>query len=246
MKAKILGCAAALFATTSAMAQEATWTAQQAGDVRLAYAVFPDPGVAMIARCQSGTLELLLQGVQLAVPDIDGAVQFDEGRVRDVKWVRSADGRYLIADRPAHLARGMTQASTAHFQFGFGDGAPGITLTPPPETAPLAGILTACGQPLESARDEAEYLRLEGDDVWVRRGRVHIPSRASRDHISGWAVVTCITRVQGILDDCEVEAEGPVGYDFGRASVSSLQESRLKPDTPVDRLVTIRLTTLVE
>lgn len=246
MKSTALGCAAALLAAASATAQEAAWTAQQSGDVHLAYAVFPDADVAMIARCQSGTLELLLQGVQLAVPDIDGAVQFDDGRVRDVRWVRSEDGRYLIADRPAHLARGMTRASAAHFQFGFGERAPGITLTPPSEPAPLAGVLTACGQPLESARDEAEHLRLDGEEVWVKKGRVHIPTRASRDHISGWAIVTCMTRAQGFLDDCEVEAEGPVGYDFGRASVNSLRESRLDPATPAGRLVTIRLTTLVE
>jgi hypothetical protein len=245
MRAKILGCAAALFATTSAMAQEATWTAQQAGDVRLAYAVFPEADVAMIARCQSGTLELLLQGVQLAVPEIEGAARFDEGRVREVKWTRSGDGRYLVADRPAHLLRGMAAASEARLQFGFGDGAAGVDLTPPADEVPVKDLLTACGQPLVSDRDEAEFLRLE-DDAWARRGRVHIPAMASRDHVSGWAVVTCMTRVRGMLDDCEVEAEGPVGYGFGRASVSSLQESRLKPDTPVDRLVTIRLTTLVE
>ena len=245
MKSKVLGCAAALLAATSATAQEATWTAQEAGDVRLAYAVFPEANVAMIARCQSGTLELLLQGVQLAVPEIEGAAQFDGGRVREVKWTRSGDGRYLVADRPAHLMRGMASASDARFQFGFGDRAAGVDLTPPADEAAVEGLLTACGQPLVSDRDEAEFLRLT-EDSWERRGRVHIPAMASRDHVSGWAVVTCMTRVGGMLDDCEVEAEGPVGYGFGRASVNSLQESRLKADTPVNRLVTIRLTTLLE
>lgn len=245
MKATALGCAAALLAATSTTAQDATWTAQQAGDVRLAYAVFPEANVAMIARCQSGTLELLLQGVQLAVPEIEGAAQFDQGRVRDVKWTRSEDARYLVADRPAHLMRGMASASDARFQFGFGDRAAGMDLTPPADEGPIVDLLTACGQQVVSDRDEAEFLRLD-DDSWARRGRVHIPAMATRDHVSGWAVVTCMTRVRGMLDDCEVEAEGPVGYGFGRASVRSLQESRLKPETPINRLVTIRLTTLVE
>jgi hypothetical protein len=234
-----------LAATPVAAQQAPVWTAQQSGDVRLAYAVFPDQGVAMIGRCQSGTLELLLQGVQLSVPEIEGAVRFGEGRVRDVKWARSEDGRYLVADRPAHLMRGLASGSDARFQFGFGDRAAGVDLTPPADEAPIEGLLTACGQPLVSDRDEAEFLRLD-DDSWARRGRVHIPAMATRDHVSGWAVVTCMTRVRGMLDDCEVEAEGPVGYGFGRASVRSLQESRLKPETPIDRLVTIRLTTLVE
>ncbi|MBU1324600.1 MAG: hypothetical protein KJ676_05110 [Alphaproteobacteria bacterium] len=245
MRANILGCVAALLAATSATAQEAAWTAQQAGDVHLAYAVFPDANVAMIARCQSGTLELLLQGVQLAVPDIEGAVRFDEGRVRDVKWVRSSDARYLVADRPAHVLRGMAGATVARFQFGLGDAAAGVELIPPADGAAIETLLTACDQPLSSDRDEAEFLRL-GEDAWARRGRIHVPSIASRDHVSGWAVVTCMTRPGGMLDDCEVEAEGPVGYGFGRASVNSLRESRLKPDTPPGRLVTIRLTTLLE
>ena len=245
MKATAFGVIAALLATTAATAQDVTWTAQQAGDVRLAYAVFPGEGVAVIGRCQAGTLEFLVQGVQLAVPDIDGAARFDDGRVRDVTWTRTDDGRYLLADRPAHLMRGMAGASAARLQFGFGAQAAGLELTPPTDGSALTGLLTACGQPLTSDRDEAEFLQL-GEDAWARRGRVHVPARASRDHVSGWAVVTCMTRMEGMLDDCEIEAEGPVGYDFGRASVNSLRESRLKPDTPINRLVTIRLTTLVE
>lgn len=245
MKATACGAVLALLATTTAVAQEATWTGQQAGDVRLAYAVFADEGVAMIGRCQAGTLEFMVQGVQLAVPDIDGAVQFDDGRVRDVTWTRSGDGRYLLADRPAHLMRGMAGASDARFQFGFGTAAAGVDLTPPADGSELNGLLTACGQPLTSDRDEAEFLQLD-ELAWERKGRVHVPPRASRDRISGWAVVTCMTRIEGMLDDCEVEAESPIGYDFGRASVNSLRESRLKPDTPPNRLVTIRLTTLVE
>ncbi|HEV2081598.1 MAG TPA: hypothetical protein VGR32_03995 [Brevundimonas sp.] len=241
----LLGWVAASLAATPTLAQEAAWSAQESGDVRLAYAVFPEADVAMIARCQSGTLELLLQGVRLAVPEIEGAAQFDGGRVRDVKWTRSEDGRYLVADRPAHLMRGMASASEARFQFGFGDRAAMLDVAPPADETPIKDLLTACGQPLTSARDEAEFLPL-GEDFWTRRGRVHIPAMASRDHVSGWAVVTCMTRVHVMLDDCEVEAEGPVGYGFGRASVNSLRESRLRPDTPVDRLVTIRLTTLVE
>lgn len=245
MRLAALTFAAAVLTSTGVAAQAPTWTAQQAGDVRLAYAVFPGADVAMIGRCQSGTLELLLQGVRLAVPEIEGAVKFDDGRVRQVTWTRSGDGRYLVADRPGHLMRGMASAQAARFQFGFGENAPSVDLTPPPDEAPIAGLLTACGQPLASDRDEAEFLELN-DDSWMRRGRVHIPAMASRDHVSGWAVVTCVTRVRGILNDCEVEAEGPVGYGFGRASVDSLEESRLQPDTPVGRLVKIRLTTLVE
>lgn len=247
MRATVFGVVAALAATGSATAQEATWTAQTAGDVRLAYSVFPDAGVAVIARCQAGALELLLQGVQLAAPEIDGAAQFDEGKIREVRWTRSDDGRYLIADRPGHLMRGLTQASAARLQFGFGERAAGLDLTPPSDAAPLEGVLSACGQPLTSPRDEAEPLRLASDgDEWLRRGRIRAPSLAVRDHVSGWAQVTCLTGVEGRLTDCEVEAEGPAGYGFGRATVASLEESRLQPDTPQGRLVSIRFTTLIE
>lgn len=245
MKA-VAGALIAALAVGPALAQEPeAWTAQTTDDLTLAYAVFPE-GIAVIARCQAGTPELLVQGLQIRAPQIDVAAKFGEGRVHWTSWIPSDNGRYLIAERPAQLMRGFVNERSATLQFGQGDGAVQFTVTPPADTSGMAGVLTACGQPLFHERDEAEPLRLSaGGDDFLREGRVIVPPRAARDVMSGWAYVTCITAEGGRLTDCEAEAEGPAGYGYGEASVRSLEESRIRGEVPPGRLVSIRLTTLV-
>ena len=246
MKA-VVGALIATLAAGPVLAQQPdAWTAQTADDLTLAYAVFPE-GIAVIARCQAGTPELLVQGLQIRAPQIDVAARFGDGRVHWATWAPSENGRYLIAERPAQLMRGFVNERSAMLQFGQGDGAAQFTLTPPADTSGMATVLTACGQPLFHERDEAEPLRLSaGGDDFLREGRVIIPSRASRDRVSGWAYVTCMTAEGGRLTDCEAEAESPAGYGFGEASVRSLEESRIRGEVPPGRLVSIRLTTLVQ
>lgn len=245
MKA-VVGALIAILAAGPVLAQQPdAWTAQTADDLTLAYAVFPE-GIAVIARCQAGTPELLVQGLQIRTPQIDVAARFGDGRVHWATWTPSENGRYLIAERPAQLMRGFVNERSAMLQFGQGDGAAQFTLTPPADTSGMATVLTACGQPLFHERDEAEPLRLSaGGDDFLREGRVIIPPRAARDRVSGWAYVTCMTAEGGRLTDCEAEAESPAGYGYGEASVRSLEESRIRGEVPPGRLVSIRLTTLV-
>jgi len=245
MKA-VVGALIAILAAGPVLAQQPdAWTVQTADDLTLAYAVFPE-GIAVIARCQAGTPELLVQGLQIRTPQIDVAARFGDGRVHWATWTPSENGRYLIAERPAQLMRGFVNERSAMLQFGQGDGAAQFTLTPPADTSGMATVLTACGQPLFHERDEAEPLRLSaGGDDFLREGRVIIPPRAARDRVSGWAYVTCMTAEGGRLTDCEAEAESPAGYGYGEASVRSLEESRIRGEVPPGRLVSIRLTTLV-
>lgn len=244
MKTVALTLIAAL-AAGSVLAQDPeAWTAQTVDDLTLAYAVFPE-GIAVIARCQAGTPELLVQGLQIRTPTIDVAARFGDGRVHWASWTPSENGRYLIAERPAQLMRGFVNTRTAMLQFGEGDGAVQFTVTPPADTSGMEGVLTACGQPLFHERDEAEPLRLSQEDDFLHEGRVIISPRAARDRVSGWAYVTCMTAEGGRLTDCEAEAESPAGYGYGEASVRSLEESRIRGEVPPGRLVSIRLTTMV-
>ncbi len=244
MKTVALTLIAAL-AAGSVLAQDPeAWTPQTVDDLTLAYAVFPE-GIAVIARCQAGTPELLVQGLQIRTPTIDVAARFGDGRVHWASWTPSENGRYLIAERPAQLMRGFVNTRTAMLQFGEGDGAVQFTVTPPADTSGMEGVLTACGQPLFHERDEAEPLRLSQEDDFLREGRVIISPRAARDRVSGWAYVTCMTAEGGRLTDCEAEAESPAGYGYGEASVRSLEESRIRGEVPPGRLVSIRLTTMV-
>jgi len=244
MKAVALSLIAALTAGPVLAQQPEAWTAQTSDDLSLAYAVFPE-GIAVIARCQAGTPELLVQGLQIRMPTIDVAAQFGDGRVHWASWTPSDNGRYLIAERPAQLMRGLVNTRAAMLQFGEGEGAVQFSLTPPADTSAMEGVLTACGQPLFHERDEAEPLRLSQDEDFLREGRVIISPRAARDRVSGWAYVTCMTAEGGRLTDCEAEAESPAGYGYGEASVRSLEESRIRGEVPPGRLVSIRLTTMV-
>lgn len=218
------------------------WTAQTAGETRLAYAVFP-PGLAVIARCQGGqTLELLIQGLAVQAPTVEGLAQFDDHPAQDVTWTRSADGRYLIADHAAMLIRGLAASRLAHIQIGA-DADTGVPFSfpPPSDGAPLLALLDACGQPRVSARDTAEFFPMPAEGGFVREPHFRLPPRAVQANISGWAQVTCLVAEGGRLTECEVEDESPRGLGFGEAALATMPSVILSPDIPVGRLVAIKL-----
>lgn len=234
--------AAALIGGPAAAQAPQQWTAQTAGDTRLAYAVFP-PGLAVIARCQGGqTLELLIQGLSVRTPMLEGMAQFDEHPVQDVSWTRSEDGRYLIADRAALLIRGLARSRMARIQLGTSaeTGLP-FSFSPPTDGEPLLALLDACGQPRQSARDTAEFFDMPQEGAFVREPHFRLPPRAFQAGISGWARVTCLVVDGGRLDECEVEEESPRGLGFGDAALATMPSVILSPEIPVGRLVGIKL-----
>lgn len=248
---KQLFAAAALAAALisgPALAQNAQqWTAQTAGETRLAYAVFP-PGLAVIARCQGGqTLELLIQGLQVPSPVIEGLTKFDDHPVQDVTWTRSEDGRYLIADRAAMVIRGLAHSRTAFVQLGTSaeTGLP-FSFTPPADGEPLLAILDACGQPRVSARDTAEFFDMPDEGGFVREPHFRYSPRAIQSGMSGWASVTCLVAEGGRLTECEVEDESPRGLGYGDAALATMPSVVLSPDIPVGRLVAIKLISRID
>lgn len=243
---KRLFAAAALAAALisgPAVAQNAQqWTAQTAGETRLAYAVFP-PGLAVIARCQGGqTLELLIQGLSVQAPTVEGAARFDDHPVQDIVWTRSADGRYLIADRAAMMIRGLAHSRMARIQLGASaeTGLP-FSFSPPADGEPLLALLDACDQPRQSARDTAEFFDMPQEGGFVREPHFRVPPRAFQAGISGWARVTCLVAEGGRLTECEVEEESPRGLGFGDAALATMPSVILSPEIPVGRLVGIKL-----
>lgn len=238
----VAALAAALIGGPAAAQDPQQWTAQAAGETRLAYAVFP-PGMALIARCQGGqTLELLIQGLSVQAPVIEGLTQFDDHPVQDVTWTRSEDGRYLIADRPGLMIRGLARSRDAHVQMGTSpETGRAFGLTPPADGEPLLAILDACGQPRQAARDIAAYFDMPQEGGFVREPHFRLPPRAVQAGISGWAGVTCLVVEGGRLSECEVEDESPRGLGFGDAALATMPSVVLSPDIPVGRLVRIKL-----
>lgn len=45
------------------------------------------------------------------------------------------------------------------------------------------------------------------------------PRKAADDEVEGFADVDCLIKASGELTQCEVVAEGPMGYAFGKATV---------------------------
>ena len=221
-------------ASAPQVAPPPVWT-QGGGASSLAYAVFP-PGVAMIARCQPDGAELLLQGLATSSRAVSGTATFDGGRARAVSWSLSGDGRYLIADGAAPMIRGLAGARSLVLTLGH---AEPFTLALPDDGAPMAAVLSACGQSLDMARDEREPRMLEIED-WRSRPRLLTPSRASTEGLSGWAEVNCVTAQAGRLTECEVVAESPAGYGFGEAAARAFEAGRLEADTPPGQLVAMR------
>lgn len=244
---QLFAAASLAFILTGAPALAQTpqqWTTQTAGETRLAYAIFP-PGLAVIARCQGeGAPELLIQGLRVPTPDVQGLVQFDDNPVQDVAWTRSEDGRYLIAARAAMVIRGLAHSRMARIQIGA-DADTGVpfSFAPPADGEPLLGVLDACGQPRQSARDTAEFFPMPAEGGFIREPHFRLPPRAVQAGISGWATVTCLVAEGGRLTECEVESESPRGLGFGDAALATTPSVILSPDIPVGRLVAIKLIT---
>lgn len=58
------------------------------------------------------------------------------------------------------------------------------------------------------------------------------PTGAETWHTNGKARVRCRVNADGTLSDCAVVFEAPLGFGFGRATLSAAQDFRMKPTTP--------------
>lgn len=106
--------------------------------------------------------------------------------------------------------------------------------TPPPRTIePVRQVETVSPPPLDVSPPKPP-ITLNPD--WLRKptgeemARAY-PERALRTGVNGSATVTCVVTVEGSVRDCQVAAEDPANYDFGRAALQLTRYFRMRPQT---------------
>ena len=107
----------------------------------------------------------------------------------------------------------------------------GGSATPDPEgaSAPSAGADSQPSPDVASAKiSSPDWIHLPNADDLAR----YYPKAASRQGISGRAVMQCKVNAQGRLEDCAVLSEDPVGWDFGDAELKLAPFFRMTAKTP--------------
>ena len=99
----------------------------------------------------------------------------------------------------------------------------GQTKAPAPTPAAAAGP----DLPLEGDTVEPNWLQKPSGEDFVRV----YPRIAQAIGLPGEATITCAVSVQGLLEDCRVVAEVPLGLGFGAAAEQMSQFFRMKPAT---------------
>ena len=83
---------------------------------------------------------------------------------------------------------------------------------------------------------------------WVRKPSAHDlaavwPPAAQRTGAGGWAIISCLANIQGLLLDCFPLRESPAGAGFGAAAVALTPQLLMKPATlrgqPVPSVINI-------
>jgi hypothetical protein len=78
--------------------------------------------------------------------------------------------------------------------------------------------------PRELASDEIDWIRPSANEM-----SRYYPVEATNKKISGWAVVQCRIRADGLLKDCKLLGESPTGLQFGEMSLRMSRLFRVRP-----------------
>lgn len=242
----VIGLSAALITTPAspAAAQAAAAAAPQdwvvtrlrEGNTLIASAPF-DNGITIAARCSRDAFTLILTGL----PEVDRSetdrtlilVVGEEGGERSDTWTVANDRTVAFSRVPAIITRRLIEGGP--FQV-IVPGVPGgprtrYVMSLRPSESALQEVLTHCGRPVDSPRDEA----LRGDGralptgfTWTRMPLPEFPSATvSGAATAGSVTLTCRVGEGGRLSECIVEDEFPAGFNFGKAALRSLGAARV-------------------
>jgi TonB family protein len=224
----------------SAQAQAEDWQLTVQGDTRTATVAY-DNGLFVSVRCQDGGLETYIGGL---IPDGSGGgigrtvdYAFGGAALRASTWQINEDGSVIFADLPGPLARRFRAGGELQLRTEARGGQPArrYVVVLPPSPGAIDQVLVACGKPTVEPRDalrdnESSEPATAGSapgEIWRRAPIPRYPTAALRRGVSGSAVVSCFTRSDGRLEDCEIEVERPPRAGFGSMAVQSLRDARL-------------------
>lgn len=246
----LLACAVAL----PALAQDASrdWDVVRDPEKKsvLAFTTF-DVGLTVAFRCVNGSLNTVIAGLPASLKDRRTLqLGFQDRPAYDSVWTATTDQSVVVGDFPAMLARDFREGGSLKLTVpgGAADGRNlRFEVELPASNGAIDEVLTSCGRPLVDPRDEImEAIPDTGLPVgldWARQPR---PSFPATYYANGFVVTTCLTAPDGSLRDCAVEMEHPHDSGFGRATLRSMRNARLRntaqPGQPVPaQLVSFRL-----
>ena len=219
------------------LAQDDDWDLTRDPEKKLVSAtVMLSSGLVLAARCLDGRFDAVMGGLPEAP---EGAstrtlqLTVRDGDAYPSTWNVTTNPRVAVSDYPAATARSWRTGG--RFQVGIPGGAPdGRTLrhdvTLPASSAAIGEALTACGKPLEDARDallpDVPSSGLSAPAIWSRAPRPEFPSQER--YSGGYAVVTCLNQPNGFLGNCVVESEHPHDANFGRAAVRAARRAQVE------------------
>jgi len=158
-------------------------------------------------------------------------IKIGDSEMGDTVWNVTTDRTVALADYPAPLARELREggAVTIVVPRGADDGRNiRYELTLPGSSAAIDETLTACGRPLADPRDallpDIEEGGLPPGLVWAEQPRPRYPMT---NYMEGVAVLSCMMKPDGGLEQCVVESEFPADGRFGEASLRGVDRARL-------------------
>lgn len=252
MKAALVSLLAASLLADPSLAQDADddWDVvrDRRGRAEMAHLQFSN-GLTIMVQCKDGSLDAMVGGLPPAGPTLNRMVfrerplelRFRGEEDRRQSWAVGTDDTLAVSLLPAPFARKLRQGGTFELRVpeaGSEGRAATFQVDLPPSALSIDEVLTACRRPLVDARDELlDEAGPTGLPQPLRfRNQTVAPVRTT-DVVSGFAVISCLTRTDGRLGDCVVESEHPRGTSAVRVGLDSARRWRVEvggqPDAPV-------------
>lgn len=197
-------------------------------------------GLHLVSRCQDGVYDLIVQGL----PEVRGvkrelAFQVGEGgESKTSVWSVGTSQSVAFSRIPAQVARDL--AAGGELQIIVPPEQEGgrrtrYVMDIEPSSTAIEQTLNACGRPLVDPRmagvDEVDGNGQDGLPAFIQWRAAPRPSFPApvggRMPNQGYVVLTCLTKDDGSLSDCQTESEVPRGYNLGRAVERALPRARV-------------------
>lgn len=237
MRMKIVSTLVLVAGAGTALAQDAPddWEMIRQPDRKTVVAFVPlSSGLTIAFRCVDGVYGAIIGGLPEANRSTKTrtlTISVNGGEPDDTRWNVTTDRRAVLADYPAPFARELREGGAVSIVIprGAADGRNlRHNLTLPASSTAIDETLTACGRPLEDARDALLPEIAEGglpDGVtWGRQPR---PVYPQTNYAEGYAVLSCVVEPDGKPSQCQVESEFPHDAGFGRNALRSVEAARL-------------------
>lgn len=229
----LLACAVAVPALAQDAAADWDLTNAERNRLMVAHVQFSN-GLAIATRCADGGFEAVLAGLPPAgrAASRPLRIAFGDDPLHETRWTVASEDTVAVAEMPAPFARKLREGG--RFRVLIPNAATDgrnlmYDVELPASSASIDQTLTTCQRPLVDPRDaELDALAEDGvpaDITWLSRPTPQFPRT---NYARGFAVVTCLTRPDGTLRDCEIESEHPRDGRFGDAVLASARRARLR------------------